>query len=367
MRVSKRRVGIVFGGRSTEHEVSVVSATSILQALDPARYDPVLIGLDHAGGWHLAESDAELPPEAVIGHRASARAFPGLRQGLEWVGEDGRPALSAPLDVVFPIVHGRGGEDGSLQGLLELAGAAYVGAGVASTALCMDKLQTKAVLRDARLPVVPAVAAGRAEVLRDPQACARRAERRFGFPVFAKPVNTGSSVGVGRAESLRELEDALAEAARYDLGVLVEPALEVREIECAVLGGEDPQASVTGEIVYPGAFYDYEAKYASDRTELRIPADLPSELAEALRDCALAAFRALGCWGMARVDFFVERGDGAFYVNELNTLPGFTEGSMYPRLWEASGIALPELVDRLLELAIERRRNASELEVRFTR
>ena len=367
MRVSQRRVGILFGGRSTEHEVSVVSATSILQAMDPSRYGPVLIGIDHAGGWHLAESDAELPPEAVIGHKASSRVFPVLREGLEWLGEDGRPALSAPLDVVFPIVHGRGGEDGSLQGLLETAGVAYVGAGVTATALCMDKLQTKAVLRDAGVPVVPALAAGRAEILRDPEVCALRAEQRFGFPLFAKPVNTGSSVGVGRAGNRRELAAALAEAARYDLGVLVEPGLEAREIECAVLGGADPQASDLGEIVYPGAFYDYEAKYASDRTELRIPAELPPDLAEKLRECALRAFRALGCWGMGRVDFFVERASGEFYVNELNTLPGFTEGSMYPRLWDASGIGLPELVDRLIELAVERRRDLDALEVRFTR
>jgi D-alanine-D-alanine ligase len=364
--MSKLRVGLLFGGRSTEHEVSVVSATTIAQALDPARYVPVLIGIDHDGGWHVAEPDLELLPGAVIEHPRARRAYPQLRTGLELVDASGRSALAASLDAVFPIVHGRGGEDGSLQGLLEMAGVPYVGAGVLATALCMDKAQTKAVLSNAGLPVVPCLAAASAEVRRDPQPFAERVEREFGFPLFAKPVNTGSSVGVSKAHTRAQLHLALKEAARYDADVLVEPGIQAREIECAVLGGRDPQGSVLGEITYPGEFYDYEAKYVSDQTQLIIPADLPPRLGEELRSCAVAAFRATGCWGMARVDFFV-RPDGSYLVNELNTLPGFTDGSMYPRLWDASGIALPELVDRLIELALERHREAAQVEIRFRR
>jgi D-alanine-D-alanine ligase len=365
--VSKLRVGIVFGGRSTEHEVSVTSATTIFQAMDPARYLPVLIGIDHDGGWRVAEPELSLLPEAVFDCADAARARPALgAAGLELLRADGRSALAAPLDAVFPIVHGRGGEDGSLQGLLELAGVPYVGPGVASTALCMDKLLSKRVLRDAGIPIVPALEAPRAELLADSAAFAARAIRELGLPLFVKPSNTGSSVGVEKARDERQLREALQRAARYDHHVLVESAIDAREIEFAVLGGNEPQASVAGEITYTAEYYDYEAKYASDRTRLWIPADLPEPLAEELRGAAIAAFRALKCWGMARADFFVERGTGRWYANELNTLPGFTDGSMYPRLWAASGIALPELIDRLIELALERQRAQAQLVVRFT-
>jgi D-alanine-D-alanine ligase len=364
--VSKLRVGIVFGGRSTEHEVSVTSATTIFQAMDPARYAPVLIGIDHDGGWRVAEPELALLPEGVFDCADAMRARPALGSGLELVRADGRSALAAPLDAVFPIVHGRGGEDGSLQGLLELAGVPYVGAGIAATALCMDKQLTKRALRDAGVPVVPALEAPRSELLSDPAPFAARAIREYGLPVFVKPSNTGSSVGVEKARDERALRDALRRAARYDHHVLVEPAIAAREIEVAVLGGSAPQASVPGEITYAAEFYDYEAKYASDRTRMWIPADLPDASAEELRSAAIAAFRALKCWGMARVDFFVERESGRWYLNELNTLPGFTDGSMYPRLWAATGIALPELVDRLIELALERQRAQAQLVVRFT-
>jgi D-alanine-D-alanine ligase len=364
--MSKLRVGVLFGGRSTEHEVSVVSATTIAQALDPSHYTPVLIGIDHDGGWHVAEPELELLPQAVIEHPRTARARPLLGNGLELVDASGARVLAAPLDVVFPIVHGRGGEDGSLQGLLELAGVPYVGAGVLATALCMDKAQSKAVLRDAGLPVVPCLTVAGAQVQRDPGPFSARVARELGFPVFAKPVNTGSSVGVSKARTRAQLEAALKEAARYDADVLVEPGVEAREIECAMLGGRDPQASVLGEITYTNEFYDYEAKYASDQTQLIIPAQLPHRLGEELRAAAVRAFVATGCWGMARVDFFVTR-DGSYFVNELNTLPGFTDGSMYPRLWDASGIALPELIGRLLELALERQRERAALEIRFRR
>jgi D-alanine-D-alanine ligase len=365
--VSKLRVGILFGGRSTEHEVSVTSATTILQAMDPARFAPVLIGIDHDGLWRVAESDLALLPEGIFDCTDASVAVPVLRgTGLELVRTDGTSALDAPLDVIFPILHGRGGEDGSLQGLLESTGTPYVGAGVAGTAVCMDKRLSKRVLRDAGLPVVPELESPGLELRRDPAGFAARVIRELQLPVFVKPTNTGSSVGVHRANDEHQLLDALRDAARYDTHVIVERAIDAREIECGVLGGAEPQASPLGEITYSAEYYDYEAKYASDQTQLWIPADIPAALTEELRGAALRAFVATRCWGMARVDFFVERGAGGWYVNELNTLPGFTDGSMYPRLWGHAGIALPDLIDRLIELALERHRIESELLVRFT-
>ncbi len=363
--MAKLRVGLVFGGRSTEHEVSVTSATTILKGLDPGRYAPVLIGIDHEGRWHVAEVP-QLLPEAVFTSSEAVITFPALGSGLELRAlSDGADVLSAPLDVVFPIVHGRGGEDGTLQGVLELAGLPYVGAGVADAALCMDKSLTKRVLRDAGIPVLSSLEASRQELLRGSEDFIDSAEREFGYPVFVKPSNTGSSVGITKARTRAELQNSIVVAARYDLHVLAEAALDAREIECAVLGGHAPDASVLGEIIAAREFYDYEAKYVTDDTQLVIPAPLNAELTDRIRTLALDAFRALKCWGMARVDFFVSREDNRVWLNELNTHPGFTDGSMYPRLWEASGIALPELLDRLIELALERQREQQALEIRF--
>jgi len=374
-RVSKLRVALLFGGTSTEHEVSISSATTILQALDPARYAPVLVGLDHDGSWAVLE-DPSVPPEGLFECPDAIRCFPTLRGGLEFLrfapADEGSPrstegnVVSGPLDVVFPIIHGRGGEDGSLQGAFELAGVPYVGAGVLATALCMDKTLTKRALRDAGLPVLPSHEASRHEVLADPASLVARVEHDFEYPVFVKPTNTGSSVGVARAGDRSALEAAIAQAAQYDRWVLVEPAADAREVECAVLGGHAPEGSLLGEIGHRGEFYDYEAKYVSDSTELVIPAPLPEALSDRVRSLAVEAFMALKCWGFARVDFFIDRRSERVYLNELNTLPGFTEGSMYPRLWEASGIALPELVDRLIELALERHREQGALVTRYT-
>lgn len=364
--MSKLRVGIVFGGRSTEHEVSVTSATTVLQALDPSRYAPVLIGVGHDGRWHVAEGDLELLPEAVVGHPRAQTSFAGLRAGLEILRrDDARPALSSPLDVVFPIIHGRGGEDGTLQGLLEVAAIPYVGCGVLSTALCMDKALSKAVLRDAGIPIVPCREISRHDAQRSTSGFIDAIEEAFPYPVFVKPTNTGSSVGVHKVYSRAHLVSAIKDASRYDHDVLVEPAIVADEVECAVLGGFDPQASLLGEIRFASEFYDYEAKYAAESTELVIPARVTPEQSDEMRALALRAFRALKCWGMARVDFFLERETGKPFLNELNTLPGFTDGSMYPKLWEASGIALPELVDRLIEHAVERRRETASLEIKF--
>lgn len=365
--VPKMRVGILFGGRSTEHEVSVVSATTVLKALDPGRYAPVLLGLDQDGSWRVAETEQNLLPEAVFTSSDAGLCFPSLREGLEFLSrEENRSALGQPLDVVFPIIHGRGGEDGSLQGLLEMAGVPYVGASVLATAICMDKTLTKRALRDAGVPVLPSVETTRHAALLDPYSLIGRVEGEFDYPVFVKPTKTGSSVGVRKATTPVHLHECIKEASRWDMDVLVEPAAKnAREIECAVLGGYEPQASVLGEIVTGSEFYDYAAKYVSDETQLVIPAPLPDEVSERIRALALEAFRVLKCWGMARVDFFVDRNSHAVCLNELNTLPGFTEVSMYPRLWEASGISLPHVVDRLIELALERHREQISLETRF--
>ncbi|MEE9281765.1 MAG: D-alanine--D-alanine ligase family protein [Myxococcota bacterium] len=364
--MSKLRIGILFGGRSTEHDVSISSATTILQAMDPARYTPVLIGIDHDGRWYVAEPELEFLPEAVLQNREAVPSFASLRDGLELLrGEDLSPALDGPLDVVFPIIHGRLGEDGSVQGLLEVADVPYVGTDVKATALCMDKTLAKGVLRDAGLPVLPSHEGKIHELLDDANPFLDAVERDFDYPVFVKPTNSGSSVGTQKAPSRAHLHQGIKEAGRYDLDVLVEPAVDAREIECAVLGGHTPQASALGEILFAGEFYDYEAKYMSDETRLAIPADLDPETSDEMRELAVAAFCALKCWGMARVDFFVDRARERVYINELNTHPGFTEGSMYPKLWEHSGIALPELIDRLVELALQRHRERSALELRF--
>ncbi len=362
----KLRVAVLFGGQSTEHEVSVHSATAIAQALDPARYDVVLVGIDHDGSWSFAEPDAGLLPEAVFGHGSAVRAFPTPANGFDLRAPgSGESILGAPIDVVFPIVHGRSGEDGELQGLLELSRVAYVGCGVLSSALCMDKVASKRILRDAGIPVLPWLDATRHEVRDQCAALLDRVAATFSFPVFIKPANTGSSVGIRRATNRDELRQALEEAAGYDLHVLVEPALDAREVECAVLGGHLPKASVAGEIVYEGGFYDYEAKYVSEATELVIPARLDEDTEAQVRELAERAFRALFCWGMARVDFFLGRDTGQLVVNELNTLPGFTEGSLYPRAWEVTGIPMPELCDQLIEHALERARARAETVTRY--
>lgn len=374
--MGKLRVGLLFGGRSVEHDVSIVSATSILNALDRSRYDVSLIGVDPDGRWHLAERSAKTAQELATVLKETGvflPAVPGetrLRPSGDESGAAGgavaaRSALGAiaRLDVVFPIIHGRGGEDGSLQGLLELAEVPYVGSGVLSSALQMDKDFAKRLLAAAGLPVTPWVGFDAATLARlGPRGAAERAEAELGLPAFAKPANSGSSVGISKAGTVGELAAAIALAQRYDRKVLVETAIDAREIEVAVLGNDEPEASVCGEIRSHRAFYDYEAKYHDDSTELIIPADIEPAESEQLRAMAIAAFRALGGEGMARVDFLFDRNTRRAYVNELNSLPGFTSVSMYPKLWEASGLPYPRLLDRLIELALERHDLRSKLE-----
>ena len=351
----KIRLGLIFGGRSAEHEVSLMSAQSVLKAIDPEKYAVTLIGITKTGKW-LAGGDplrALTAGDTASTSEAALLGEPGKRELLAiHAAPDQRAAqLSAvaELDVIFPLLHGPFGEDGTLQGLLELADLPYVGSGVLASALAMDKAVCKQVLRAAGLPVVDWALATRAEIERDAAAAAARVEAELGaYPLFAKPANLGSSVGVVKAHDRAELEAGLRQAARYARRVLAERGVNARG------GAEAPRASVCGEVVPSREFYDYAAKYLDNASGLLIPADLPAETAERARTCAVRAFQAVDGAGLARVDFLLDRESGALYVSEINTIPGFTQISMYPKLWEASGLSYRELIDRLVELALER-------------
>jgi D-alanine-D-alanine ligase len=324
------RVAVLAGGRSSEHEISVASARSVLEALDPGRYETTVVEIDRGGRWQLASAPrAELP-------EASAETLPVIA---------GSPpaATLGQVDVVLPILHGPFGEDGTVQGLLELAGVPYVGAGVAASALCMDKDLFKAVLRDRGIPVAANV------TLRDGDA----PEHPFEYPVFVKPARLGSSVGISKVGGPEELNAAVELARRHDDKVLIEEGVPGVEVECGVLGNRDPVASVVGEIVAHADWYDYSAKYDEGGMELVIPARIPPEADEQVRRLAVESFVATECEGMARIDFFV-RPDGEVIVNEINTIPGFTSTSVYAKLFEAAGIPYAELLDRLIALALER-------------
>ncbi len=357
----KKRVVVIFGGRSAEHEVSVVSARSVIDALDTERYEVVAIGIDKEGRWHLVDGPPALPPGAkalpavssAAGSEVALSREPGERALVTEEGE------RAPFDVVFPVLHGPFGEDGTVQGLLELAGVPYVGAGVLASAVGMDKAVQKALFERAGLPVVPHVVVPEHEWEDDREELEARIHA-LGLPLFVKPATLGSSVGISKVKSHQALEPAMEEAFTHARKALVERGMEgFREIECAVLGNDDPVASLPGEIVPGGEFYDYRAKYLDGSTRLEVPARLRPETVEALQRMAVAAFRAIDCEGMARVDFFV-REPGELLVNEINTIPGFTSVSMYPMMWEASGLSYPELVDRLVELAVERHRREAK-------
>jgi D-alanine-D-alanine ligase len=361
----KLRVGILFGGRSGEHEVSLRSARSILDALDPARYEPVLLGIDHDGRWHLGDAGRALleAPGRPLELDAAAPALavaPGAGAALVPVEAAAAPEVGS-IDVFFPVLHGTYGEDGTVQGLLELAGAPYVGSGVLGSAVGMDKDVTKRLLRDAGLPIVEYL------VLRAGQPLdVERIEAELGFPCFVKPANLGSSVGVHKVAEPGGLVAAIADALRYDRKVIIERGVDAREIECSVLGNDAPRASVLGEIAPKGEFYSYAAKYLDeDGAALIVPAELPDGLANEMRDLAVRAFEVLELAGLARVDFLLERPTGRAYINEVNTIPGFTSISMYPKLWEASGLGYPELISELIELALDRHRHRTALTTRY--
>jgi D-alanine-D-alanine ligase len=360
--MAKLRVGLVYGGRSVEHEVSMSSATSILRNLDPSRYEVWLVGIGHDGAWRIGAPGTSLEGAMQRGADVVLPPLPGSN-GLRPV--DGGDPIA--LDVVFSIVHGHGGEDGSLQGLFELAGIAYVGSGVAGSAIQMDKEIAKRLLRDAGIPVPDWRTVHAHELARDPKGIAIRIAGELGLPVFVKPANSGSSVGIQKVTDVHQLPRALAEASRYDTKLLVEQGIDAREIEVAVLGNEEPEASVPGEIRPRRDWYDYEAKYVDESTELLVPAPISEEEAERVRALALRAYRVLEGAGLGRVDFLMSRVTGEFFLNEINSLPGFTEVSMYPRLWEASGLPYPQLLDRLIELALDRHNRRSRLETTFRR
>ena len=343
MTEKKLHVAVLFGGRSGEHEVSLMSARSVLSVLDPAKYEVTQIGITHEGKW-LTGAD-------VLGKFES-----GKLNGLEHFVLSPDPSDASPVDIFFPVLHGTFGEDGTIQGLFELADVAYVGAGVVGSSVGMEKGVFKDVMIANNIPIVDTMTVLRAEIEQDMNAVIEKAERIGEYPLFTKPANLGSSVGVTKCYNRSDLQEGLMEAASFDRRVLIQKGIRnAREIEVSVLGNDDPIASVCGEVLPSREFYSYESKYIDGTSGLLIPAPLPDEISECIRGYAVRAYKAIDCAGMARVDFFVEKDTNRVYLNELNSIPGFTKISMYPKLWEASGLPYPKLVDRLIELAMERK------------
>jgi D-alanine-D-alanine ligase len=351
----KIRLAILYGGRSAEHEVSVVSARSMMEAVDPDRYEILPIAITKQGRWLLpSRGPAELQaaPGALPAATEEGTPF-SLQPGGGAVQAPGQE--SQPIDVVFPLLHGPNGEDGTVQGMLDLAGIPYVGSGVRASALGMDKEMQKRIFASHGLPVVPWRHVHAREWERDAEALVGSIAEEIGLPAFTKPGNLGSSVGVNRCRTREELGAGIAEALRFDDKALVEQAVRAKELECAVLGNDEPEASVVGEIVPHHDFYDYAAKYLEEGSDLIVPARIPDAVSDRIRSLAVQAFEAIDCAGMARVDFFWEEAPDRLWINEINTIPGFTPISMYPRLWDASGVPYAKLIDRLVELALERR------------
>ncbi len=356
------KVAILFGGRSGEHEVSLMSAQSVMEALDPARYEVLPVGITREGAWIVGDDPlAALRQEDFAGTQPATLLADPTRRGLwQLESREGEAclALLSRVDVVFPVLHGTFGEDGTLQGLLELAGVPYVGTGVLASAVAMDKIVFKQVCRAEGIPLTKDVALTRRRWERDPEAVLVKIKGRLSYPLFVKPANLGSSVGISKCANREELRQGLDEAARYDRRILVEEAVPAaREIEVSVLGNEAPRASLPGEIIPSREFYDYAAKYldeGEEASDLLIPAPLDEALTQRVRELALQAYRAIDGAGMARVDFLLSGETGELYLNELNTIPGFTSISMYAKLWEATGIAYPRLLSGLIDLALER-------------
>jgi D-alanine-D-alanine ligase len=367
----KLRVGVLFGGRSGEHEVSLMSAKSVLAALDPEKYIVTQIGISHEGTWLVGENVLDAFVKNNIGSLQTATILPDPnRMGLftlNPVQQGELIQMLTRLDVIFPVLHGTFGEDGTIQGLFEIADLAYVGAGVLGSSLGMDKAVFKDVMRAHHIPVVDSITVTRREIHDQIEAVLDRGEALTAYPLFVKPVNLGSSVGVSKIRNRSELAKGLAEAARYDQRVLIEKGVNGREIEISVLGNDEPIASVPGEIIPADEFYSYDAKYHDDRSQLIIPARLSAELVAKVQEYAIHSFKVINCSGMARVDFLLDRETNKLFLNELNTIPGFTQISMYPKLWNASGISYPELVDRLIDLALERKAERDAIERRYYR
>lgn len=346
------RVGVVFGGRSGEHEVSLASAASVIRALDPEKYEVVPIGITKDGRWLVGTGAQKMLPEVLkSGERVSLPPDPTAAMLVPLSPGAGRPSVS--VDVIFPVLHGTFGEDGTVQGLLELAGLPYVGAGVLGSAVGLDKDVQKRLFEQSGLPIVPFLAVQRWEWEKQRNKVLQAIKKKLRFPLFVKPATGGSSVGMTRVKSAAELPAAMDLAGEFALKIVVERAVNAREIEVSVLGNDEIRASIPGEIVPHREYYDYKAKYLEQGTELVIPAILTKKQASTIRDYAVRAFRAIDGTGMARCDFFLERKTGKIFINELNTIPGFTSISMYPKMWEASGLPYPKLIDRLINLALE--------------
>jgi D-alanine-D-alanine ligase len=365
--VKTLRVGIIYGGRSGEHEVSLASAAAVFQHLDSARYEPVAIRIEKDGRWTLPRRPPSLVSAAEVIHAGRSDTIDPAQEAHLMARPGGDTVLtidrtgpqtsvsSLAVDVVFPVLHGPYGEDGTVQGLLELANVPYVGSGVLASAVGMDKAVMKLAFAAKGLPICDYHVILKREWLQHERAVLTAVADRLGFPVFVKPANLGSSVGISKAKHASELRAAIALAAEFDRKIVIEAAVPgAREIECAVLGNDEPVASIPGEIVPAREFYDYEAKYLDGESQVLIPAPLTAALAAQVRELSLAAFQAIDGAGMARVDFLLAADSGRLFVNEVNTIPGFTTISMYAKLWAASGLSYPQLLDRLIELAIER-------------
>ena len=344
------RVLVLFGGRSSEHEISILSASSIISALDATDFAAIPMAIERSGRWLDPVASAALLPNETASKCSLAK-----------VGFSHQPGCSTGFDVVFPALHGPYGEDGRLQGLLDMAGLPYVGSGVLGSACGMDKDVMKRLLNESAIPTLPHETVWRGEA----QNCIGRIERNTGYPAFVKPANLGSSVGIRRVEDRASLIDALDYAHEFDTKVIVEPGLEAREIECAVIGNQSPEASLPGEIVTHGGFYDYETKYVNDSAELIVPAELDGDQINTIRDLAVRAFRVGCCAGLARVDFLIsqDHDEPNIFVNEINTMPGFTSISLFPRMWAVSGLPYQTLIERLIALAIERHTESSALRI----
>ncbi len=366
MNTNKLRVGVIFGGRSGEHEVSLASATSVIQALDKEKYEVIPIGITQEGRWissaqslHLLKSGKgiEAEPDRFLLPDPNKQFLASLNATAHH---------ELKLDVVFPVVHGSSGEDGTLQGLLELANIPYVGAGVLASSVGMDKIVQKQLHKQAGLPVVKYAWFLSSDCKSVPKKVVSSIEKALKYPVFVKPSNAGSSVGISKSHNRKELFDALARASGFDRKIIVEQGIKnVREIEVSVLGNDKPAASIPGEIIPSNEFYDYDAKYVDGKSVAVIPAKLPTNVVKKIQHLAVKAFTTLDGAGMARVDFFVTKKTNKIYLNEINTIPGFTSISMYPKLWQASGISYSELLDRLIQLALERHAEKNNLRTTY--
>lgn len=361
----KKNIAVLFGGRSGEHEVSLMSAASVLSVLNPEKFNVTEIGITNDGAWLTGKNVLSAFQANSFEHLHPVVLFPEPRDGSLFVLKGNILEALPKMDVIFPVLHGTFGEDGTLQGLLELADVAYVGCGVLSSSVGMDKNLFKDVMRANHIPVVDSILTSRAEITSSMEDVIKHIESSCPYPVFVKPANLGSSVGISKCTSRADLLEGLMEAARFDRRVLVEHGVNAREIEVSVLGNENPEASIAGEIRPMDEFYTYEAKYLHDTSELVIPADIDQATMQKVREIAVQAFKAIDGAGMARVDFLLDRETNELYLSEVNTIPGFTKISMYPKLWAASGINYPQLVDRLIDLAIQRKAERDQTERSF--